>query len=137
MRGFDTNVLVRYLVRDDPGQAVVVDRLVAETIARDENVFLGKIVLCETVWVLDSGYGYSRKEIAEVMEMLLKTQQFEIEQRDEVWRAVRRFQQGSADFADYLIGESNRAHGCDRTATFDRTLREEEGFEFLHALHAS
>ncbi|MBI2071584.1 MAG: type II toxin-antitoxin system VapC family toxin [Gemmatimonadetes bacterium] len=131
MRGFDSNVLVRYLVKDDPGQAAIVDRLIAETVAHDAVVFLNTIVLCEAVWVLASGYDYSRHEIADAIEKLLLTQQFEFEERENVWRALKRFRDRKADFADYLIGEKNLSNGCDRTSTFDRALKDEDGFELL------
>jgi predicted nucleic-acid-binding protein len=131
VRAFDTNVLVRYLVRDDPDQAAIVDRVVSEVVASREMVFLDTVVLCETVWVLESGYRYGRSTIADVLDKLLRTQQFEIDRRDVVWRALRRFSRGKADFADYLIGENSTSRGCTSTCTFDRALRGEEGFELL------
>ena len=39
-----------------------------------------------------------------------------------MWRAVKRFRDGKAEFADYLIGEKNLSNGCDRTSTFDRAF---------------
>jgi predicted nucleic-acid-binding protein len=133
VRGFDTNVLVRYLVKDDPGQAAIVDRLIVEAVAEETAIYLNTIVLCETVWVLEAGYEYARDEIAGAIEKLLLTQQFEIEARDMVWRALKRFSDRKGDLADYLIGETNRANGCARTSTFDRALGDEEEFEFLGA----
>jgi predicted nucleic-acid-binding protein len=58
MIGFDTNVLARYLVRDDPG-------------------LINRIVLCELVWVLESAYGYSKDTIVAVLEKLLRTSKLE------------------------------------------------------------
>lgn len=68
---------------------------------------------------------------ADAIEKLLLTQQFEFEERDNVWCALKRFREGKADFSDYLIGEKNLANGCDRTTTFDKALRGEGGFEVL------
>lgn len=133
MRGVDTNVLVRYLVKDDPEQAAIVDRLISETVAEGTVIFLNHIVLCETVWVLGTGYDCSRAVIADAFEKLLLTQQFEFQERANVWDAMRRFRDGKADFADYLIGENNLSSGCDRTRTFDGGLRGEDGFELLGA----
>jgi len=131
MIGFDTNLLVRFLVRDDPAQAARVDALVDECLRSDEAVLLNGIVLCETVWVLESAYGFSRGVVAEVLEKILLTRQFDVESREEVWRALGRFRRGRGDFADYLLGERNSALGCSRTATFDRALEGEEGFLLL------
>ena len=59
MTGLDTNVLVRYLVRDEPAQAARATR----ELERDARFLIGSVVLCELVWVLDAGYGLSRPEI--------------------------------------------------------------------------
>ena len=131
MRGIDTNVLVRYLVKDDPRQTARVEKLIEETLESDDILFLNHIVLFETVWVLEAGYDYPRDVIADALDKLLLTQQFEFEHRENVRRAVTRFQQGKADFADHLIGETNLSAGCDRTATFDHALRNEPGFEVV------
>jgi hypothetical protein len=37
--GFDTNLLVRYLVRDHAAQATHVERLIAETVERDDLIY--------------------------------------------------------------------------------------------------
>lgn len=131
MTGFDTNVLVRYLVRDDADQAAVVTRLITSAAESGVSVYLNKVVVCETVWVLESAYEYPKDAIADALEKLLLTQQFEFEERDHVWRSLRRYREGKADFADYLIGVTNHASGCDETATFDRALRGEGGFTVL------
>ena len=131
MTGFDTNVLVRYLVRDDADQAAVVSRLITDAAESGAPVYLNKVVVCETVWVLESAYEYPKDVIADVLEKLLLTQQFEFEERDHTWRSLRRYRQGRADLADYLIGETNHAAGCDETVTFDRALRGEDGFTVL------
>ena len=131
MTGFDTNVLVRYLVKDDADQAAIVSRLITDAAESDVSVYLNKVVVCETVWVLESAYEYPKDVIADVLEKLLLTQQFEFEERDHVWRSLRRYREGKADLADYLIGETNQAAGCEETATFDRALRGEDGFALL------
>lgn len=131
MTGFDTNVLVRYLVRDDADQAAVVSRLITDAVESGVLVYLNKFVVCETVWVLESAYEYPKDAIADALEKLLLTQQFEFEERDHVWRSLRRYREGKADLADYLIGETNHASGCDETATFDRALWGEDGFTVL------
>jgi predicted nucleic-acid-binding protein len=131
VKGFDTNLLVRYLVRDDPAQASVVERVIANAAESDESIFLDAIVLCEAVWVLESAYEIDRPSIADALEKLLLTEQFEIDRREVVWKALHRFKAGKGDFADYVIGESNILIGCDTTQTFDRALRGERDFEVL------
>ncbi len=131
MRGLDTNVLVRYLVRDDKLQAEKASTYIRDATTEGENCFINNIVLCEMAWVLEAAYGFSKKEIADVLEKILVTKQFEIERKDIVRQAVGDYGQGKGDLADYLIGRINHEHGCDRTATFDRSLRDMPAFEVL------
>ena len=60
MIGVDTNVLVRYVVQDDPRQAAAASHFIETTLSEDEPGWLASIVLCEFVWVLEAAYGYAR-----------------------------------------------------------------------------
>jgi predicted nucleic-acid-binding protein len=125
--GLDTNVLVRYLLRDDPVQAARAER----ELERNERFLIDSIVLCELVWVLETGYGFSRTEIAAALERILATAQFEIESKDLALAALDDFRRSGADFSDCLIGRRNRAAGAPETVTFDRNLKGLEGFRLL------
>ncbi|MEW6544329.1 MAG: type II toxin-antitoxin system VapC family toxin [Nitrospirota bacterium] len=131
MIGLDTNVLVRYLVQDDPGQSRKASQFITRGCTRESPGFINRIVLCELVWVLETAYGYSKETIAGVLEKVLRTSQFEVEDVQAAWTAFRLYQKGKADFADCLIGILNRRHGCDRTITFDRLAGELDAFEML------
>lgn len=127
MIGLDTNVLVRYLLRDDPVQAARAER----ELERNERFLIDSIVLCEFVWVLETGYGFSRTEIAAALERILATAQFDIESKDLALAALDDFRRSAADFSDCLIGRRNRAAGAPETVTFDRNLKGLEGFRLL------
>jgi len=131
MRGLDTNILVRFLVRDDRKQAETASAYIRKTTAHGGVCLINMIVLCELVWVLESAYGYGKHDIAGVLEKMLVTRQFEIEAKDIVRQAVHDYSRGSADIADYLIGRVNHAHGCVQTATLDRSLKTSPLFEVL------
>jgi predicted nucleic-acid-binding protein len=125
--GLDTNVLLRYLLRDEPAQAARAER----ELERDDRFIVDGIVLCEIVWVLDSGYGLSREEIIRALERILATAQFEIADKDLALAALDDFRRSTADFSDCLIGRRNRAAGARETVTFDRSLRHLDGFRLL------
>jgi len=125
--GLDTNVLLRYLLRDEPTQAA----RAARELERDERFLIGSVVLCEVVWVLETGYGFSRAEIGATLEKILATAQFEIEAKDLARAALDDFRDSTADFSDCLVGRRNRAAGAAETVTFDRSLRGLAGFRLL------
>ncbi len=131
MRGLDTNVLLRSLTSDDPGQARVATDLISDAEARGERLFISVITLCELVWGLKSIHRVRRDGIAVVVDSLLGTSMFEIQDRDLVRRALDSFRDGKADFSDYLLGWQNRKAGCSDTVTFDRGLEGADGFQVL------
>jgi len=56
MLGVDTNVLVRYLIRDDQSQYEKARRLIEREVSKGEPVLVSMLVLLETEWVLRSRY---------------------------------------------------------------------------------
>jgi predicted nucleic-acid-binding protein len=120
MNGIDTNVLLRLLLRDDPEQAKAADQFMEQCASSDEACFINRIVLTETVWVLQSGYRYVRADVSMIVEQLLRTREFAIENAQEVRKALDDYRSDQADFADCLIGHTNLALGCRVTATFDK-----------------
>lgn len=119
MIGLDTNVLVRYVVRDDPAQADAATRLIEDGCTAEEPGHIGAVVLAELAWMLRGPYGYGRSQVAAVLRQILRTVEFVVEEPTVAWAALAEFESGSADFADCWIGHSNRARGCERTFTFD------------------
>lgn len=131
MIGLDTNVLVRYLVKDDKKQAERATSYIRKATADGEACFINSIVLCELAWVLESAYEYEKKEIAAVLEQILLTRQLEIEYKDIVRQAIHDYGQANGDLADHLLGRINQSEGCEHTATFDRALRNSPAFVLL------
>ena len=119
MTGLDTNVLVRYIMQDDPKQSPLANRLI-ESLSAESPGFVPLVALVELAWVLSSGYGLDRDHLVQAVEGLLHTKEIIVERAETVWKALRAFQAGGADFADSLIERSAVAAGCDRTVTFDR-----------------
>ena len=120
MIGLDTNVLVRYVVQDDPEQAAAVARLIEGRCTAQSPGYVSIPVLVELVWVLTTAYRLDKAAVIPVVRQVLRTAEFTVEDRDTVLAALREFESGAADFADCLIAHRNHARGCTRTYTFDR-----------------
>ena len=125
MIGLDTNVLVRYLVQDEPKQSAVATRIFESDLHRSNKGHVCPVVLCEVVWVLARAYKQKKAKLSEVIRTLLLAEFIEIEHRDAVWKALRDFESGQADFSDYLIARINQACGASITLTFDRAAAAE------------
>lgn len=131
MIGLDTNLLVRYLTKDDAAQYAKVERLIDDAVGRDERLLINCSVLCEVTWVLDAAYDYPRTAIADTLERILETAQFEIEHANDVRQALHDYRSTKADFSDALIGRVNRTLGAKHTATFDRDLKRLDTFALV------
>lgn len=131
MTGLDTNVLVRYVVRDDEAQAKAAAAFIAEHCTPQSPGWINRIVLCELAWVLQSAYKFSRSEICGLLDRLLRTRQLRVEDLPQAWQALAAYRSGKGDFADALLAWTNRDQGCEMTATFDREAASFGGFRLL------
>ena len=128
MLGIDTNVLVRFLVRDDEAQFEKARRLIRREVAAGRRVFVSQLVLLETEWVLRSRYGLQKIEIIEVVSALLGANDVQFEDEPAIEEALFVWKDRSVGFADCLIGAQNKRLGCSATATSDVKASKLPGF---------
>lgn len=114
MIAVDTNILVRFLVRDNLKQAQR-----AASLIRNSEVWISKTVILETEWVLRSLYGFAPEILAGAFRALAGLETVFLEDELAVAKALDWLQQGF-DFADALhLASMGNAIGF---ATFDRKL---------------
>ena len=94
MTALDTNVLVRFLVEDDPKQSARAAALAKRSVRDRESLFLAQIVICETVWVLETAYDFDRGRIAQVLGELLRARYMIVEEAEQVRAALDRYAAG-------------------------------------------
>jgi predicted nucleic-acid-binding protein len=126
---FDTNVLVRVLVGDDPAQTKKAERAYLHH-ARSDGVFVSLVVLVEVAWVLSTAYGWDRESIHDRLGRLVRTRGVLVEDLELVESALDRFRGGKAELADYLIAEKATSVGAE-LLTFDGRLAREDGVRLL------
>lgn len=101
MIAVDTNVLIRILV-DDPGATLQMQSARA-LLAKSEVLYVPQIVQVETVWVLESAYGFDKPATCKILDHLLQHPQFQLQAAESFEAAVTLFRRHSADFSDCLI----------------------------------
>lgn len=131
MIGIDTNVIVRYIVQDNPKQAKAATKLIEQTCSTDNPGFINHIVLCEIVWVLKRNYKLDKQRICQVIEQIMRTDRLMIEDIQLVWKALETFNETKADFADCLLSQRNLQAGCQYTATLDDAASLTKGYKHL------
>jgi predicted nucleic-acid-binding protein len=127
--GLDTNVLVRYVVRDDPGQTALADQVI-DALDERETAFLSLVVLVELWWVLRRTYRFERGDCIRVVAGLVASSQLVVEDAAAVRAAIELAERG-ADLADALVVESARRIGCTEVVTFDRGAVRQAGMRLL------
>ena len=120
MIGLDTNVLVRYIAQDDKAQSSRATALIEKECSVSMPGYVGLVVLAEVVWVSESRYDATRKEVADIVRRILSIRQLVVQNAEVAWKALRLFETSKADFADCLIDRTAFTAGCARTMTFDK-----------------
>ena len=130
MIGLDTNVLVRYIMQDDPKQSAKATQLI-ESLDSDSPGFVSIVSVIELYWVLTSCYALSNLQVKQALEALLRTKQILVDRADQVMRALRVFADGKSDFADCLIERTAAGAGCTGTMTFDTGAAKHAGMTLV------
>lgn len=114
----DTNVLVRHLTGDPPGQA---RRATALLRARHELI-LTDLILAEMVYVLESFYERPRLEISELIRALLALPSIAVVDHDLLLRAAELYEVVRLDFAEAYVAALAELSDVNRVASFDRQI---------------
>jgi predicted nucleic-acid-binding protein len=128
MIGLDTNVLVRFLVRDDEVQFERARRLIQRETGRGEPVLISLLVLLKTEWVLRSRYELAKSDIAGAFSGLLDSAELLFEDEACIEQALYMWKDSPTQFADCLIGARHWALECRATASFDAKALRLPGF---------
>jgi len=122
MHAIDTNVLVRLTVRDNQKQ------LAAARVFTEKGAWVSHLVVCESLWVLTSYYGFTRAQQRDFVAGLLGNDLLSIHDREAVERALVKFNTHTkASFSDCMILELARKNGCTPLGTFDAGLSKLDG----------
>jgi len=126
MRGVDTNVLVRLVVRDDSAQVRAAERFIAG------GAWVSHLVLAETTWVLDAVYERTAQQIGTAVDMLLNHKELTLQDAEVVTAALENFRKHPLlGFSDCLLVEIARKAGHLPLGTFDRDLAKVDGVQRL------
>lgn len=110
----DTNLLLRFVVSDDPVQY----NLALEILEKAESVVVTNVALCELAWVLRSRYGASRENIAATIIRLRETRNIVLD--NAAADAGLSVLEAGADFADGVIDYEGRWLGGETFVSFDK-----------------
>lgn len=115
----DANVLLHFLT-GEPEEFAIRAESFLESAGRGEiSARIHQAVVAETVWVLESFYGYSKEEIASSLSALLEEAALTVDNKRVTLRALRTMAEENVDLLDALLAETAHARG-ESVASFDR-----------------
>lgn len=101
----DTNVLLRALTEDDPLQTPLAKALLMQA----REIAAPTLTLCEVVWVLRTGYGFSPAEAAAIIRQVADNPRVKVDHA--VVEAGLAMLDAGGDFADGVIAFEGRRLG--------------------------
>lgn len=130
MIAIDTNILVRYLLRDDPVQTALARAFIDTELSEERPGFVALVTIVELDWVCRRVYAVPEAGVAEAIRKLLEIRELVVEQAEMVEQALDR---KAGQLADALIHAIGQSAGCSKTVTFDRKFARMAGVEELKA----
>ena len=115
----DTNVFLRFFVKDTASLYEKARALFEKAEAGKIKLETSELVIAEIVWVLESFYGFTRKEVTEVLTTLLASRNLRIANHARISEAVHLYTSGNMDFIDAYNIAYIKSKEYRNIATFD------------------
>ncbi|HEY4098346.1 MAG TPA: type II toxin-antitoxin system VapC family toxin [Baekduia sp.] len=122
----DTDVLIRHLTGDPPGQA----RRATAVLAEAEQLLVTDVVFAECVFVLESFYEAPRPQVATTMRALLAMPTVTVADQPVLLRALEVYEQDRLHFAEAQLVAVAEASGVGRVLSFDKGLKRATSIEW-------
>ncbi len=131
MIGLDTNVLVRFLLRDDPRQARLARAAILDALSAGEPLVVSLLTVLETEWVLRARAGLSKQAFIRTFRQLLEARDLSFDGEATLEWALHLYEDSKADFAECLMTAQYRGAGCSAMLTFDTNAAKIPGCTLL------
>ncbi len=128
----DTNVFLRFLVKDAAALYEKARALFEKAEEGKIKLETSELVIAEIVWVLESFYGFTRKEVTEVLTTLLASRNLKIAGHARISEAVQLYASGNMDFIDAYNIAYIKSKEYTKIATFDsKHFKKVEGLSIV------
>jgi len=132
MIAVDTNVLLRYVLDDDTAHTPAARLLIDDTCSPENPAFVHEVAVAEFAWVLGRK-PLGRGAISALLRELVDNTHLRFRDVGGMLGAIDAFEQGSANFAEYLIAAQARTIGAAPTFTFDKKAGNSPGFTLIQS----
>lgn len=126
-RFLDTNILLRYLTRDDEEKARRALALLLRVERGEEKVITSLLVIFDTVYTLQRDYQLPREQIRELLLPIIALRGLHLPGKGVFYRAFDLYVAGSISFADAYNAAYMEAEKVCEIYSFDTDFDELEG----------
>lgn len=119
----DTNIFLRFVLKDNLQQYKAARQLLGKGAGRRVELFTSTVAIFEVYWVLKSLYHKNREEISGILGQILSLGYITIDNKQAISSAVEYYSKTSFDLEDcfhLFYAQENKA---DKFATFDEKLQ--------------
>ena len=131
MKALDTNVLIRFLVKDDARQAEIVYNKFKQAETEKDSFYVPLLIVLETVWVLESVYKITRQDILDSLNDLVLMPILDFESQSAIMNFISSARNNKTDLSDLLIAHAAKFSGCECVLTFDKRASDYKLFSLL------
>lgn len=131
MKAIDTNILIRFITKDNEYQSKLVYKLFKQAEQTEQKLFIPLLVVLEVIWVLQSIYEIPDLEIVKTLSDLLAMPVLLFESENTIQNFIDSASHTKFDLSDLLIAHSAYSSNCESIFTFDKKASKFEHFELL------
>ncbi len=115
----DTNVILRFLLKDDLDLFRAVEPLFLQAEEGEMVIFIHPLIMAELVWTLESFYEYPKSKIREVLEGLIGAQGVEVPEKEVIILALADYEEKNVDYIDAYLANFALRQGPSTIYTLD------------------
>ncbi len=116
----DTNVILRYLIKDDETLFQAVKPLFSRAEEGSLILYIHPITIAELVWTLQSFYEYKKEEIVGVLIGLINAHGIEVPDKEIVHNALILYLDTNVDYIDAYLASQSSSLGVPTIFTLDK-----------------
>lgn len=116
----DTNVLLRFLIRDHEGMFARARALFFAAEQGEVRLFIHPLIVAELVWTLESFYGYGKPEIVQVLSALIEADGIQAYEKETVRNALLLYREKNVDYVDAYLSAHAKENGPATIYSFDK-----------------
>jgi len=116
----DANIVLRFLLNDDPEKAERCSALLQRVESGDEKVFLPDLVIADIVWTLEKFYRQPKARIRELLLPLISLRGMRLSSKSVARNALKWYVEKNIDWTDAFVAAKMAAERQLEIYSYDR-----------------